>query len=337
MPIKKHKTDLQELANSIKLLVEDRKKQISQNINNEFLLTYWEIGKLIVNRETEKNIDQKSSRTLILELSKVLSIQIGKGFNRSNLTYMRLFYLKYSNGVTLSHQQSWSHYIEFLKIDDELERSFYEKQSILEKWSVRELRRQKDSALFQRLALSRDKEGILKLSQQGQIIDNEKDLVKDPYILEFLGLPEQSRYSEKQLESKIIENLQSFLLELGKGFAFIGSQYRITLNNTHFYVDLVFYHRILKCFIIIDLKIGEVKHTDIGQMNMYLNYFKEEENVENDNSPIGIILVASKDKIMVQYATGGLSNKVFVSKYQTYLPEKDLLQDRVRRILKAEK
>ncbi len=337
MPIKKHKTDLQELAISIKLLVEDRKKQISQNINNEFLLTYWEIGKLIVNRETEKNIDQKSSRTLILELSKVLSIQIGKGFNRSNLTYMRLFYLKYSNGVTLSHQQSWSHYIEFLKIDDELERSFYEKQSILEKWSVRELRRQKDSALFQRLALSRDKEGILKLSQQGQIIDNEKDLVKDPYILEFLGLPEQSRYSEKQLESKIIENLQSFLLELGKGFAFIGSQYRITLNNTHFYVDLVFYHRILKCFIIIDLKIGEVKHTDIGQMNMYLNYFKEEENVENDNSPIGIILVASKDKIMVQYATGGLSNKVFVSKYQTYLPEKDLLQDRVRRILKAEK
>jgi len=229
-----------------------------------------------------------------------------------------------------------AHYIEFLKIDDELERGFYEKQSILEKWSVRELRRQKDSALFQRLALSKDKEGILKLSQQGQVIENEEDLVKDPYVLEFLGLPEESRYSEKQLESKIIENLQKFLLELGKGFAFIGSQYRITLNNTHFYVDLVFYHRILKCFVIIDLKIGEVKHTDIGQMNMYLNYFKEEENVENDNSPIGIILAASKDEIMVRYATGGLSNKVFVSKYQTYLPEKDLLQERVRKILKEE-
>lgn len=337
MPIKKYKTDLQELTKSIQLLVEERKKQINRNINNEILLTYWEIGKLIVSRETKRNIDQKSSRALILELSKVLSIQIGKGFSRSNLTYMRLFFLKYPNGVTLSHQQSWSHYIEFLKIDDDLERGFYENQSILEKWSVRELRRQKDSALFQRLALSKDKEGILKLSQQGQIIDKEEDLVKAPYVLEFLGLPEESRYTEKQLESKIIENLQKFLLELGKGFAFVGSQYRITLNNTHFYVDLVFYHRILKCFVIIDLKIGEVKHTDIGQMNMYLNYFKEEENVENDNPPIGIILVASKDEIMVRYATGGLSNKVFVSKYQTYLPEKDLLQERVRRILEEEK
>ena len=336
MPIKKNKTDLQELTKSIQLLVEERKKQISRNVNNEILLTYWGIGRLIVDREAKKNIDQKSSRALILDLSKVLSIQIGKGFNRSNLTYMRLFYLRYLNGVTLSHQQSWSHYIEFLKIDDDLERGFYEKQSILEKWSVRELRRQKDSALFQRLALSKDKEGILKLSQQGQIIDNEEDLVKDPYILEFLGLPEKSRYTEKQLESKIIENLQKFLLELGKGFAFVGSQYRITLNNTHFYVDLVFYHRILKCFVIIDLKIGEVKHTDIGQMNMYLNYFKEEENVENDNPPIGIILTASKDEIMVRYATGGLSNKLFVSKYQTYLPEKDLFQKRVRKILDEE-
>lgn len=336
MPIKKYKIDLQELTKSIQLLVEERKRQINRNINNEILLTYWEIGRLIVDRETEKNIDQKSSRVLILELSKILTIQIGKGYSRSNLTYMRLFFVKYPNGVTLSHQQSWSHYIEFLKIDDDLERGFYEKQSILEKWSVRELRRQKDSALFQRLALSKDKEGILKLSQQGQVIDNEEDLIKDPYVLEFLGLPEQSRYTEKQLEAKIIEHLQKFLLELGKGFAFVGSQYRITLNNTHFYVDLVFYHRILKCFVIIDLKIGEVKHTDIGQMNMYLNYFKEEENVENDNPPIGIILAANKDEIMVRYATGGLSNKVFVSKYQTYLPEKDILQDRVRKILKEE-
>lgn len=249
---------------------------------------------------------------------------------------MRLFFLKYPNGVTVSHQQSWSHYIEFLKIDDDLERGFYENQSILENWSVRELRRQKESALFQRIALSKDKEGILRLSQKGQIIDNEKDLVKDPYVLEFLGLPEESRYTEKQLESKIIDNLQKFLLELGKGFAFVGNQYRISLNNTHFYVDLVFYHRILKCFVIIDLKIGEVKHTDVGQMNMYLNYFKEEESIENDNAPIGIILAASKDEIMVRYATGGLSNNVFVSKYQTYLPEKDLLQERVRKILKDE-
>ena len=152
-----------------------------------------------------------------------------------------------------------------------------------------------------------------------------------------MGLPDQLRYTEKQLEKKIIENLQKFLLELGKGFAFLGNQYRITLNNTHFYVDLVFYHRILKCFVIIDLKIGEVKHSDIGQMNMYLNYFRQEENVENGNAPIGIILAASKDEVMVEYATGGISNKVFVSKYQTYLPERDILESRLKKMLDEEK
>ena len=336
MSIKKYKPELKELAESIKVLVNEKRKEINRTFSNKMISTYWDIGKLIIERETKSNINQQSSRALILELSKILSLQIGKGFNRSNLTYMRLFYLKYPNGVTVSHQLSWSHYIELLKIDDDLEKGFYEKQSIIEKWSVRELRRQKDSALFQRLALSKDKEGILKLSQKGQIVDKEEDLLKDPYVLEFLELPEQIRYSEKQLEAKIIENLQKFLLELGKGFAFLGNQYRISLNNTHFYVDLVFYHRILKCFILIDLKIGEVKHTDIGQMNMYLNYFKEEENVENDNPPIGIILAASKDEIMVRYATGGLSNKVFVSKYQTYLPDKNLLQERVRKIIEKE-
>ena len=338
MSIDKYKKEeFEDLAENIKALIRDRKSEISRSINHNILVTYWEIGRLIVEREVKHNIDQQSSRSLILELSKMLSLQIGKGFNRSNLTYMRLFYLKYSLGVTVSHQQSWSHYIEFLKIDDELERGFYEKQSMLERWSLRELKRQKDSALFQRLALSRDKEGIIRLSKEGQFIDREEDLIKNPYVLEFLGLPDQLRYTEKQLEKKIIENLQKFLLELGKGFAFLGNQYRITLNNTHFYVDLVFYHRILKCFVIIDLKIGEVKHSDIGQMNMYLNYFRQEENVENDNAPIGIILAASKDEVMVEYATGGISNKVFVSKYQTYLPERDILESRLKKMLDEEK
>jgi len=249
---------------------------------------------------------------------------------------MRLFSLRYPDGVTVSHQLSWSHFVELLKIDDELERKFYENQSIREKWSVRELRRQKDSALFQRLALSKDKKGIINLAQYGQVIKSHSDVIKDPYILEFLGLPEQERYSEKQLEKRIIENLQTFLLELGKGFAFIGSQYRITLNNTHFYVDLVFYHRILKCFILIDLKIGEAKHQHIGQMNMYLKYFHKEENISDDQETIGIILVAAKDEIMVEYATGGLSSKVFVSKYQTYLPDKGLLEEKVRDLMEEE-
>ena len=333
MAIEQYQKDLENLSNKIENLVNKAKKSIKKSINNSILLTYWEVGKIIIEKEKEKNIDETSSRQLILALSKKLSFQLGKGFNRSNLTYMRLFYTHYPTGVTLSHQLSWSHYIELLKIDNDLERNFYQNQSTIEKWSVRELRRQRNSALFQRLALSKDKFGILELARTGQVFEKEIDIIKDPYVLEFLNLPEEEKYSEKELEKRILDNLQAFLLEMGKGFAFIASQYRITLNNIHYHVDLVFYHRILKCFVLIDLKIGEARHQDVGQMNMYLNYFKDEENVSDDNIPIGIILVAAKDEVMVEYATGGLSNKIFVSKYQTYLPDKNILEERVREIL----
>lgn len=333
MKLENYTSEVELLAKLIQQIIKESKSQIVQNINNQMLLVYWEIGQRIIKIEEENNIDNKSSRILINDLSKRLTVQLGKGYSRSNLTYMRLFYIFYKTGVTVSHQLTWSHYIELLKIDNALERSFYEKQATHEKWSVRELRRQRNSALFQRLALSKDKEGVLKLAEQGQVITKETDLIKDPYVLEFLGLPEEERYSEQNLEKRIIENLQQFLLELGKGFAFIGSQYRITLNNRHYYVDLVFYHRILKCFVLIDLKIGEAKHEHIGQMNMYLNYFNEEENMTDDNVPIGIILAAAKDEIMVKYATGGLSSKIFVSKYQTYLPDKELLEEKLRMIL----
>lgn len=335
MAIRKYNNELESLINEIKQLVGGSKRKIIRDINNEIISIYWEIGKLILEKEKSVGVDNKSNRELIKDLSKELTVQLGKGYNRSNLTYMRLFYLEYSSGVTLSHQLSWSHYIELLKIDESLERNFYQHQAINENWSVRELRRQKDSALFQRLALSKDKDGILKLSKKGQTFEKEEDIIKDPYILEFLNLPEESIYSEKQLEKRIIDNLQNFLLELGKGFAFIANQYRITLNNNHFYVDMVFYHRILKCFVLVDLKIREAKHHDIGQMNMYLNYFKEEENVVDDNPPIGIILTTGKDEVMIEYATGGLSNKVFISKYQTYLPKKELLEERVRKIIEG--
>lgn len=217
---------------------------------------------------------------------------------------------------------TWSHYCELLSVSDDLARSFYEKQCIKENWSVRELKRQINSMLFERLALTKNKTEILKLAKHGQTIESDKDIVKDPYFLEFLGIPENRTYSEKEFEQKIIDNLQMFLLELGKGFTFVQRQFRITLNNTHFYIDLVFYHRILKCFVLVDLKIGKVDHSDIGQMNMYLNYFKNEENTESDNPPIGIILAADKDEIMVEYALGGISNRLFVSKYKIYLPNK---------------
>lgn len=326
----------EELIQAISNLVTQSRKNISRSINSEIVSIYWNIGKLIHEKEKNLKASEQSIRQLIIELSKELTFSLGKGFSRSNLTYMRLFYINYPNGVTVSHQISWGHYYELLKIDNELERKFYEAQTNNENWSIRELRRQKSTSLYQRLAISKNKEEIIELSKNNQKLNAEANLIKDPYILEFLNISESENYSEKQLEQKIIDNLQHFLLELGKGFAFIGRQHRITLNNRHYYVDLVFYHRVLKCFVLIDLKVNEVEHMDIGQMNLYLNYFEMEMNVENDNPPIGIILAAEKDDIFVEYAIKGITNKIFVSKYQLYLPEKEELQERIKKIVDNE-
>ena len=195
------------------------------------------------------------------------------------------------------------------------------------------MRRQKDSVLFHRIALSKDKKGILELAKQGQWITGARDIIRDPYVLEFLNIPEMSQYSEKDLEQRLIDNLQMFLLELGKGFTFVARQFRITLGNRHYYVDLVFYHRILRCFVLIDLKVGKARHKDIGQMNMYLSYFKKEENIQGENDPIGIIFAAYKDAIEVEYALGGINNKIFVSKYKIHLPDKEQLENQLRKII----
>jgi predicted nuclease of restriction endonuclease-like (RecB) superfamily len=236
-------------------------------------------------------------------------------------------------GLTVSYQLSWSHYCELLKCNNEIEMGFYQHTAINEGWSVRELRRQIDTALFERIALSKDAKGLMKLATKGHVVENETDITKDPYVLEFLNIPEHHSYTEKHLEQKIIDNLQNFILELGKGFGFIARQFRITLNNKHFRVDLVFYHRILRCFVLIDLKIKSVEHSDIGQMNLYLNYFETEQNAEGDNPPIGIILSKHKDDITVEYAIRGITNKIFVSKYQLYLPDKKLLKRKVMQLM----
>lgn len=246
-------------------------------INTELLQTYWEIGQYIVEYEQKGKAKAAYGTALLENLSKDLKLMHGKGFSKSNLVYMRLCYIKYPISEKPSHQLSWSHYVELLKINNDLERSFYEKQCLLEKWSIPELKRQKKSSLFLRLAASKDKAGILELSKQGQIIEKPVDLIREPYILEFLKIPEPYDLSESDLEKRLLDNLQQFLLELGKGIAFIGRQYRITLGNRPHYVDLVFYHRILKCFVLIDLKKEEAGYEDVGQMNMYLGYFEEEE------------------------------------------------------------
>ncbi len=297
-----------------------------QAVNAQLVETYWQVGRHIVEFEQGGKLRADYGKSLINNLATDLNVRHGKGFSRSNLVYMRLLYLRYPISQKPSHQLSWSHYVELLKLDDELERSFYEKQAIAERWSVPELKRQKSSALFLRLAASKDKAGILQLAAQGQIVAQPSDLLREPYVFEFLKIPEPYQVSETQLEAHLCDHLQQFLLELGKGFTFVGRQYRITLNNAHYKVDLVFYHRILRCFVLIDLKINEVQHHDVGQMNMYLGYFANEENVEGDNPPIGIILSRNKDELLVEYATYQMNSQLFVQKYQLYLPDRESLR-----------
>ena len=326
----------EKMISDIELLVNASKNELATSINKVMTVTYWSIGKYIVEFEQNGNAKAEYGKNLLSTISKELTLRLGKGYSRPNLNNMRKFYLKYSNCQTVSEKLSWSHICELIKIDDELERSFYEKECVVENWNVRTLRRQMDSALFLRLASSRDKEGILKLAQNGIECQSPEDIVKSTYTLEFLNIPEQEKYSENDLEQKIIDNLQKFLLELGKGFTFVKRQYPLTINNVHYHVDLVFYHRILKCFVLIDLKKNSVQHEDIGQMNMYMGYFAIEENMPDDNPPIGIILSKNKDELLVEYATYGMDSNLFVSKYELYLPNRKELEKLVKDILDDE-
>lgn len=331
------------LKQNIWFLLEKGREQAGRAVNTILLQTYWQIGHNIVEFEQKGEAKAEFGSELLDRLSKDLTLEYGKGFSRSNVFLMRKFYLTFPKiqtvsgqleiNETLSQKLSWSHYVEILKSDNELEMSFYIKECEKENWSVRELKRQMKSMLFHRIALSKDKEGLLELARQGNEIQVANDIIKDPYVFEFLNIPQQHQYLEGELEEKLIQNLENFLLELGKGFAFVGRQYKITLSNRHFFVDLVFYHRILKCFVLIDLKRGEIEHNDIGQMNLYLNYFNKEENVEGDNPPIGIVLGAYKDQILVEYATENITNQLFVSKYQLYLPDRNQLQKELENLL----
>jgi predicted nuclease of restriction endonuclease-like (RecB) superfamily len=324
--IEKSGNTYQGLVNQISETFVQGQRQAVIAVNSHIVDTYWKVGRYIVEFEQSGQDRAVYGAKLLENLSKDLALRHGKGFSLSNVKRMRQFYAVYPIGAKASHQLSWSHYVELLKIDDQLERSFYEQQCLLEHWSIPELKRQKKSSLFLRLAASKDKEGILRLARQGQTIEKPEDIIREPYTLDFLQIPEPYHVSETELESRIISKLQSFLLELGRGFAFIGRQYRIVLGNRPHYVDLVFYHRILKCFVLIDLKRDEAGYEDIGQMNMYMGYFAKEENVEGDNPPIGIVLARQKDELVVEYAMYNNSSRLFVSKYQLYLPNREELK-----------
>lgn len=323
------------LVDKIVRLVSDTKTKIVAQINDALVITNWHIGEYIVEYEQQGNTRATYGDALLKNLSRHLSLKLGRGFSRSNLQNMRRFYLYYPICQTVSGKLSWSHWCELLELDDELERKFYENESIAQNWSVRTLKRQINAGLFLRLAKSRDKKGILELARDGQSISTPADAVKDTYVLEFLGLPESVSHSEATIEQALIDNLQQFLLELGKGFAFISQQYPIHVGNEHYHADLVFYHAILKCYVIIDLKRSGVKHQDIGQMNMYLGYFAKEVSQPDDNPPIGIVLGHTKNDLVVEYATYGMDSNIFVSKYQLFLPNREELREVIRSIINS--
>ena len=288
------------IIEQIKDIIINSRNKISYEINNTMVLAYWNVGRIIVENEQNGNIKAEYGKQIIKDLSKELRKILGSGFSVSNLFNMKKFYITYPKIQTVSGKLSWSHYCELLSIKNEDERNFYEKECINSNWSVRELKRQIDTSLFERLLLSngnKNKETIYKLSKEGQTLNTPLDILKEPYVFEFLDIKETKPMLEKDLEIKLIKHIEEFLLELGKGFMFVGSQQRITLGNNHYYVDMVFYNKILKCYVLIDLKIGQMKPEYAGQMNMYLNYYNEEINDEYDNKPIGIILCKSKKEI----------------------------------------
>ena len=321
-------------------LLHSARQQVVRQVNLTMVQTYFEIGRMIIEEEQQGKDRAEYGKQLLSGLSKALTDEFGKGFSITNIQQMRNFYLTYQKQQTLSansenaiqqtvpanFQLSWSHYLKLMRIDDENERKFYEIECVKNNWSVRELDRQYDSALYARLVLSRDKDEVKKLSEKGLVLEKPKDVIKDPYILEFIGLPEKSAYSESDLEQGIIDKLEHFLLELGTGFTFVARQKRISFDNKHFHIDLVFYNRILKCFVLIDLKIGELKHQDIGQMQMYVNYYDREIKLDDENKTIGIVLCQNKSEAVVEYTLPENNEQIFASKYKTVLPSKEELK-----------
>jgi predicted nuclease of restriction endonuclease-like (RecB) superfamily len=316
------------LFENIKNLIKESQNRIITAISNTMSLTYFEIGRMIVEEEQKGELRANYGKQIIKTLSVKLTKDFGQGFSMRNIEQMRQFYIAYSIPQTVSAEfkLSWSHYLILMRINDENERRFYEVESIKNNWSLRELKRQLNSALYTRLSISKDKNKILELSTKGQIIEKTTDVIKDPYVLEFLGLEEKSLYSESELEQKLIDKLEHFLLELGTGFTFVARQKRITFEEKHFRVDLVFYNRLLKCFVLIDLKIGELKHQDIGQMQMYVNYYDREIKLEDESKTIGIILCQDKSESVVKYTLPENNEQIFASKYLTILPSQEMLK-----------
>lgn len=351
----KHKK-IEEISvfDTIKTLLQSARKQVIQNVNTTMVRTYFEIGKVIVMHEQQGKEKAEYGAETLNHLSKELTKEFGKGFSATNLKQMRTFFLEYSKGQTVSDKSpkqrpvsleskefsvksikfslSWSHYVFLMRLN-ERERTFYEREADANQWSLRELKRQFDSALLERISLSRNKKAVLSDSlKKYHAPEKPEDVIKDPYILEFLGLREDDSYTESELEQKIIDHLEHFLLEIGKGFSFVGRQQRFTFDEQHFFVDLVFYNRLLRCFVIIDLKLGKIKHQDLGQMQMCVNYYDRFVKTEEENPTIGIVLCKDKSDTLVEITLPKDNGQIFASKYELYLPTKEELRKKIEEV-----
>lgn len=316
-----------DFISGIRVLLVGARQSVVKQVNATMIKTYYEIGRRIVEQEQQGKEVANYGDYILVRLSESLSGSFGKGFSKRNLELMRQFYFTYRIAKSpISQSLSWTHYIRLMRISDPDERRFYEIEAANNNWSVRELNRQFDSALYQRLALSRDKEAVKELAIKGQTIEKPEDILKDPYVLEFTGLPELPQYTESKLEQRLIDELQTFLLELGKGFSFVGRQQRITIDEDHYFVDLVFYNRFLRAFVLVDLKIGQLKHQDLGQMQMYVHYYDRFVKMPDENKTIGIILCRDKKDALVEITLPDETNPIFASKYQTVLPNKEELK-----------
>jgi predicted nuclease of restriction endonuclease-like (RecB) superfamily len=322
------------LFENIRKVIASTQQNIVRNVNAAMVFAYFQIGRMIVEHEQQGNQRANYAKETLLKLSIALNKEFGKGYSVSNLEYMRSFYLIYQKRISQSvigisespFNLSWTHYIQLLKIKDVNERNFYEIESVNNNWSVRELQRQYNSSLFERLSLSKDKDEVSQLAHYGQLIEKPTDVLKSHYVLEFLGLEEKAKYSESDLEAAIIDKLENFMLELGKGFLFEGRQRRFTFEGDSFYVDLVFYNRLLRCFVLLDLKIGKLTHQDIGQMQMYVNYYDRKIKLPEEKPTIGIILCKEENRTVIEFTLPENNEQIFAKEYKAVLPTKEDLK-----------
>jgi len=321
--------EVDDVYEDVKRILDHARSGALRSMSSIMVKAYWHIGKVIVEHEQKGDRRARYGKTITQGLAKRLTKNYGKGFNSTNIWYMKQFYLSFPNVNALDTRLTWTHYRMLLKVDGEGARRFYILEAASNSWSTRELDSQINSMLYERLAMSRDGEGVRELSTKGHEIRKPEDLLKDPFVLEFLGLNGKAHYHEKDLEGALIDSLKDFMLELGKGFSFVARQRGITLGGDHYYIDLVFYNYILKCFVLMELKVGKLTPRDIGQMDFYVRYFEKEERQDDDNPTIGLLLSSDKNEVMVKYTVLADRENIFSAKYRLYLPDEGELRRRL--------